>query len=570
MKKLLAILVVATMLVSIIAMTPVLNAATADIVVQSGEGTAVVDGVKDDVYDTAQVLEFTQKGTNNGGGEVFDTPQGYAYVINDAENVYVFFSVLDSSLDNTSANNYEQDSVDVFWMKDNSKQQWRLHYDGLGEADSGTVPDGMWAVQLTDAGYDIELYFPITDVKDNQVEMCLQINACTDGKRDCTIYIPGNAAADDAYQRSNRQAEYDVWWTLQLTGDHEETRVDPEPEAEEITVKNYESIANRAFGISYFIQDQATWSYWNTLADGGSVGLGETLEIAVDFTLKVPADALTPELTNDYTTIPKFRMSFSDGAMVEGDKGEYNVSIGDIVITAEGYENVVIPAQDIDFKLAAEMADWGLSGNAREIEMANAVTEQLGLSIEQFCTEYLPALTGLTTTFTYNTYNLNTKEVVDAFIESLEAMETEWCTTNETIAAQLEKAQNALASAKAAPEDPAVLADALKDATAAKNRSDRERESGGWAEGGIADTYIKDNIQSIVDEIQGMVDAAAPAEPEPADEPTDDAPANEPNTPASSSTSEGGSTGLVVGIIIAIVVVVVAAVAGVVLSKKKK
>ena len=242
MKKLIGILAVC--IAMCLCMTAVSFAATADIVHQSVEGTAVIDGTKDDAYANALTLPFIQKGESNGGGEVFDAPQGTAYIINDAEWVYVYFEVYDSALDNTSANNYEQDSIEAFWMVDNSKTQIRYHYDGVVDADSGTAPvDGTdYKAVTTDNGYAVELRLPITDVKANQIEMCLQINACTDGKRDCTIYIEGNAAADNAYQRTNRQTDYDVWWTLALAGDHADSRVDPEEKPMELTAKNYESV----------------------------------------------------------------------------------------------------------------------------------------------------------------------------------------------------------------------------------------------------------------------------------------------------------------------------------------
>lgn len=243
MKKLIGILAVC--IAMCLCMTAVSFAATADIVHQSVEGTAVIDGTKDDAYANALTLPFIQKGESNGGGEVFDAPQGTAYIINDAEWVYVYFEVYDSALDNTSANNYEQDSIEAFWMVDNSKTQIRYHYDGVVDADSGTAPvDGTdYKAVTTDNGYAVELRLPITDVKANQIEMCLQINACTDGKRDCTIYIEGNAAADNAYQRSNRQTEYDVWWTLALAGDHADSRVDPEEKPMELTAEDEAKIA---------------------------------------------------------------------------------------------------------------------------------------------------------------------------------------------------------------------------------------------------------------------------------------------------------------------------------------
>lgn len=72
MKKFIGILAVCIALC--LCMTVVSFAATADIVHQSVEGTAVIDGVKDDAYANALALPFIQKGESNGGGEVFDAP----------------------------------------------------------------------------------------------------------------------------------------------------------------------------------------------------------------------------------------------------------------------------------------------------------------------------------------------------------------------------------------------------------------------------------------------------------------------------------------------------------------
>ena len=173
MKKLFSALVV--VLALCVAATFSVSAATADIVIQSVEGTAVIDGVKDEAYDGAQALEFVQQGKVNGAGGTLDEPIGTAYIINDAEWVYVYFDVIDDQLDNTNANNHERDSVEAFWMDGNAKNQIRYHYDqdetgaDIVDVDSGTAYESK--AVLTDTGYAVELKFPITDVRDNQIEM---------------------------------------------------------------------------------------------------------------------------------------------------------------------------------------------------------------------------------------------------------------------------------------------------------------------------------------------------------------------------------------------------------------
>lgn len=570
MKKLLAILVVATMLVSIIAMTPVMSAATADWHHPSGEGTAVIDGEKDAAYDAATVLVFDQCGTSNGSGAVLDEPAAHVYVINDNEFIYVYFDVHDTDLDNTASNNYEQDSVEIFYMKDNKKTQWRIHYDDVIDADSGDVAvlgDNVAVNVYGDgSGYAVEAKLPITDVLSNQCEILLQVDWCSGGKRDATVYASGHPEGDDGWQRDNRQTDYDCWMTLDLVGEFEDTRVDPVPEAQELTPKNYASILARQFTTQLYSQDVVSWG-WVGMGVNDNIPFGSTVELTWEAVSGVTAETFTAENTKDWTSVPVFGIQVADGAMVNGEKGEYSGSWSDFTITAEGYEDVVVPGQEYTWKWTASEADWGMSGNSYAIDLASSVISQLGLTIEQFCTEYLPAVTTVTGSISFDVYNLNEYQTVVDYEAGLVALEQEWIDTDTTLAEQLEKANNALATAQGAPEDLAALENALKDANNAMNRSNKARESAGWVEGGLADTYIKETFGGIVDEIQALVDAATPAEPEPADEPTNDDTAD--TTAPVENNSEGGSTGLVVGIIVVIVVIVVV-VAAIVLGKKKK
>lgn len=567
MKRLLAILVVATMLVSIIAMTPVLNAATADTVIQSAEGTAVIDGVKDDAYANAVELVFDQCGSSNGGGAVLDAPAAHGYVINDAEWVYVFYDVHDTDLDNTSANSYEQDSIELFYMDNNTKVQWRIHYDtDNADADMTKVPADQYAVVVGDNGYTVEAKIPITDVLNNQIEMLMQIDWCSGGKRDATVYITGHPEGDDGWQRDNRQTDYDVWWTLQLVGEFEDTRVDPVPEAQELTVKNYQDIMSRKFDTQLFVQDQVSWG-WLGLGVGPSVNFGDA-DVALEWTglfQPVAADALNADNTNNFTSAPKFAIQVADSAMVDGEKEEYAGSYSDITIKATGYDDVVIPGEEYSKKLTAKEESWGMGGNSWEIDLGTPVRDQLGISIEEFSTTYLPALTDVTLTLSFTEYNLNTKDVVDEFVAGLEALEQAF--VDENLAEYTTKINEAKAAADAAGDDAEALASALSDAQKALNRATKEVENAGYAADGIAATYVNDTLGAIVAEIQAKVDAAAPAEAPVEDEAPE---ANEPAAPSSSNTSDGGSnTGVIVGIVVA-VVVVVAAVVGIVLGKKKK
>ena len=579
MKKIVAILVVATMLCSILAMTPVLNAATADTVINSAEGTAVIDGVKDDAYANAVELVMDQCGSSNGGGAVLDTPAAHCYVINDAEWVYVFYDVHDTDLDNTSANYYEQDSIELFYMDGNVKQQWRIHYDlDNADPDMTKVPTDQYAVVVSDTGYTVEAKIPITDVKDNQIEMLVQVDWCSGGKRDATVYITGHPEGDDGWQRDNRQTNYDCWWTLQLVGEFEDTRVDPVEEPAELTVKNYAAFKNET-GVyaQLYTQNTYDWSGWASIGNGENLSLGGTIAPEGWQNMFAPVASYTEEQIPGWSNLPIFAIQVGDSSYLKlpdnadvgttGDSARYKFSYTDITVKANGYDDVVIPGGELSGKWLIKQESGYTSGTSFTIDLIGPAKDQLGLDIEGACT-WFANVTDVVTTITYEEIEMLTLADIEAFEETLAAQEQEWVETTDKVTDGVAAAAAALEAAKAGDAD--AIASALSDANKAFNAANKARETAGWAEGGIADTYIKENIGAVVDEIQALADAAAPAEPEPVEE---EAPAENNNKPAapssSNSSSSGSSTGIVIGVIVA-VVVVVAAVVGIVLGKKKK
>ncbi len=572
MKKLIGILAVC--IAMCLCMTAVSFAATADIVHQSVEGTAVIDGTKDDAYANALTLPFIQKGESNGGGEVFDAPQGTAYIINDAEWVYVYFEVYDSALDNTSANNYEQDSVEAFWMVDNSKTQIRYHYDGVVDADSGAAPvDGTdYKAVTTDNGYAVELKLPITDVKANQIEMCLQINACTDGKRDCTIYIEGNAAADNAYQRSNRQTDYDVWWTLALAGEHADSRVDPEEKPMELTAKNYETVKNASFNLSIHSNDNFEWSRWQDwIATDINVPLTQTVDVEwtefskYDFTV----DTAT---TKEYTVAPQFSIDINDAGYLtipegaangdKGDKAKYAYTYSDITLTAEGFADVVIPGATVSQIWEIYVPSWGgTAGNGSTIDLA-AGLKAAGLSVEDTC-KFMNALTSVKFTITFDSLNLVDKTVLDEYAVTFAAEDEAKIAEIQEYIDRVEAAKTVLADTTA---DAAAKMDAADDAKKAANRALKEVE--GYPNATAKAQELVTAAEELVaqaEEAKAAEDAAA-AE---ANKPAEDVAPVEDNAPAAADSEGGSNTGLIVGIIVAVVVVAIIAVVAV-LGKKKK
>lgn len=571
MKKLIGILAVC--IAMCLCMTAVSFAATADIVHQSVEGTAVIDGTKDDAYANALTLPFIQKGESNGGGEVFDAPQGTAYIINDAEWVYVYFEVYDSALDNTSANNYEQDSIEAFWMVDNSKTQIRYHYDGVVDADSGTAPvDGTdYKAVTTDNGYAVELRLPITDVKANQIEMCLQINACTDGKRDCTIYIEGNAAADNAYQRTNRQTDYDVWWTLALAGDHADSRVDPEEKPMELTAKNYESVKNASLNLSIHSDDNYQGSIWQGWTDTVNVPLTQSVDVEwTEFTkYDFTADTST---TKEYTVAPQFSIDINDPGFLKlpdnaaegtkGDKAKFAYTYSDITITAEGFADVVIPGASVAQTWEISQASWGPSGNGSTIDIAAAL-KAAGLSVEDTC-KFMNAMTSVKFTLSFDSLNLVDQAVLDEYAVTFAAEDEAKIAEIQEYIDRVEAAKTVLADTTA---DAAAKQDAADDAKKAANRALKEVE--GYPNATAKAQELVTAAEELVAqaaEAKAAEDAAAAEANKPAD---DAAPAEDENKPAATDSEGGSNTGLIVGIIIAVVVVAIIAVVAV-LGKKKK
>ncbi len=583
MKRLLAILVVATMLASIIAMTPVISANTAELTVNSAEGTAVIDGVKDDAYSAATELKFNQCGKDNGGGAVLDTPKALGYIINDANGVYVFISVADTDIDNTSVNNYEQDAVEVFFMSDNAKTQWRIHYDGTVDSDSGlAATQGTdYAVVMTDTGYDVEVKVPITDVQDNQIQMVLQINSAANGVREATVHIEGHTDGDLAYQRNTRQdTAYDGWWTLQLAGEFENTRVDPVEEPAELTIKNYKELRDAQVFVQAFVQDKVSWG-WHGVGSGSALSLGGSVTPEGITNLFPPVYEFTAEETADWTKDPAFCVQIGDNGYLEpsiknddgtwkdsgtvGDSARYNFTYSDITVKANGYNDVVIPGDSIFARWTAKSEGSYTSGTANTIDLATPAKEQLGLDTQGLCT-WIANVTDINVTVTYDQIELLTLDDINAFETSLAEIEQTFI--DESLAEYTTRVNTALETAKKEGVTLEELEAALDDAKKAANRARKDSENAGYIDG--AAYAFCDTLQASVDEIQSIYDnavaAAAPAEEE---APAEEAAPAEDNTETDDSSSSGGNTGLIVGIIVVVVVVIVAVV-GIVLGKKKK
>ena len=536
----------------------------------SVEGTATVDGEKDEAYDAATALEFVQKGSSNGNSEVLDDPIGRAYIINDSEWVYVWFEVYDDSLDQASANTYEQDSVEFFWMDNNSKYQIRVRYDGSISADTGSDwadKGAEFVAVITDNGFAVEAKFPITDVKDNQIEMTLQINACTDGSRDYTCYILGNDDADNAYQRTSRDTDYDVWWTLTLAGEFEDTRVDTADLPLELTADNYQEVLSVPFHVQGYMQDHVNWS-WNSAGAYTTGVLGDTLDISWDYDAYSFDGYLTSDNTSEWTSNPTFAISVGDGGYLQlpdgaevgdtGDSARYSFTYSDITITATGYDDVVNSGGTIDAtRFTIKQESGYTSGTSKDIDLLSGILTQTGLTLEQFASDYLPNVTNISFSITFDAYELVTVADVEEFMVELDAEDEEVLASLQEYIDRVDAAEEIINNSESTAEE---MEDALDDAKKAANRATKA------AEGYTKATAAADELQSRVTELTAAVEAATAETTEEVAEDTTDDTADS----SSSSSSSSSSTGVVVGIIIVIVVIVVVVVVVVVTGKKKK
>lgn len=567
MKRILSILVIAVMLCT--SLTVITSAATADLVFQSVEGTAVIDGVKDDAYANALNLKMDQKGESNGGGALYDSPLAEVYILNDAEYVYVLVEVTDANLDATNAEFYAQDSVEIFWMADNKQVQIRYRYDD--EMSGAVEKDQGHAVVLTDIGYNVEIKMPITDVLNNQLEMCLQINDCKDGVRDATCYITGNPDGDNAYQRTNREAtQYDNWWTLTLAGEHADTRQAPEPLDESlynwVLEDTYAELTEVPYGFQIFTMDNVNYSW---VATGGyytftfgEVGTHTWTGLANSF-------FMTEELTAGYTKDPKFGMQVTDHSYLQlpagaevGDTGEsamVKLEYKDIIIKAQGYADVVVPGAVYEALWTVKQENGYTSGQNFEIDFVKPIKEQLGLDTKGLV-EYMLLVDEIQFEINLTEFNGVTYDELVAYEEILNAA------TEEILVAVQPYVDEAEAALDAAKDVEGNDLDALNGYLATAQAA---ADNAVAAAGDNADAmYLASNATDAVEDIQKLITRAEKAIEEERIAAEEAAKAEAERIAAEEAAAKKTTTIVVIAVVA--VVVVVAVILLVVLKKKKK
>ncbi len=157
----------------------------------AAKGTAVVDGQKDDVYAAAQKMNMDAVSDGESDGTT-----AAAWAVYDEEAIYFLVEVKDSILDDTNTNSWEKDSVELR-IEDMNRLNIGFAVDeSFSGADASEVK-----VLKTDAGYNVEYKIPYATAEGASVKFALQVNAASNGKRNCTLHT--NADLKDAWQSNS-------------------------------------------------------------------------------------------------------------------------------------------------------------------------------------------------------------------------------------------------------------------------------------------------------------------------------------------------------------------------------
>ena len=154
----------------------------------AARGTATVDGAKDDVYANAEVMKLDAVSDGESDGTL-----AVAYAVYDDSAFYILVEVTDSVLDDTNGNVWEKDSVEFrFQNKDQNTQAY-----AVSETIDGTYASEAKVIK-TDVGYNVEYKVPYECKDGESVLFTLQVNASSNGKRNCTLHT--NDDLKDAWQ----------------------------------------------------------------------------------------------------------------------------------------------------------------------------------------------------------------------------------------------------------------------------------------------------------------------------------------------------------------------------------
>ncbi len=180
---------------------------------QALKGTPVIDGIMDDIWKQSQKIVLAID-TEGKSGKV----HGEAYALWDEQNLYVLMDVTDPILNASSADAYQQDSVEVFIDETNSKAkkyddgdtQFRVSYKNKKSGGTNYKDEKMVsATSITDRGYIVEMKFPLQKIKGKKGKVIgfeLQINDDPGtGVRETTLKF--NDRSDDSWSSAAHWGE---------------------------------------------------------------------------------------------------------------------------------------------------------------------------------------------------------------------------------------------------------------------------------------------------------------------------------------------------------------------------
>ncbi|WP_242835254.1 endo-1,4-beta-xylanase [Ruminiclostridium papyrosolvens] len=155
----------------------------------AAKGTPVIDGTVDSIWDNAKVIPIDK------ANAAWETAKGTAQALWDDKNLYVLIKVNDSILDKSSANPWEQDSVEAFVDENNGKTasyenddgQYRVNFDNETSFNPDKIKEGFEsAVKVSGTSYTVEMKIPfktMTPANNLKIGFDAQINDAKDGTR---------------------------------------------------------------------------------------------------------------------------------------------------------------------------------------------------------------------------------------------------------------------------------------------------------------------------------------------------------------------------------------------------
>ena len=182
----------------------------------AGYATPVIDGTVDAVWNGTPAMPISRYQMAYQGAN------GTAKALWDEKNLYVLVQVSDAQLDKTSANAWEQDSVEAFVDENNGKTsyyenddgQYRVNFDNETSFNPAAIAEGFESkTSISGTNYTVEMKIPfktITPANDVKIGFDAQINDGNNGSRQSAA--TWNDLTGNAYQDTS------VYGVLTLTG----------------------------------------------------------------------------------------------------------------------------------------------------------------------------------------------------------------------------------------------------------------------------------------------------------------------------------------------------------------